>query len=435
VERPAAANTDEERVVKAALQWIVGNSALMVLALILAVLAWVVALEESDPTIEGRYTETIPVTLTGLPEGMIIVGTFDESVQVTIRAPQSIWSSLEVDDFDVEVDLTNLDAGTHRLPVQLALNKHPSRIVKIEPEYVSLEVENQIERAVPVHVQVEGEATLGYLKRPPIVDPLQVTVSGPSTYVSRVVEATGRISVQDSVDDVIEELRVQLRDSEGHPVPYVTVVPDTVNVHVPIEQSVYYRPLVVKVTLTGTLPSGYWITGISVDPPSVTVFGMPDVLTALPGHIETEPISLEGAQADVVERPMLIIPPNVSVVMSEQPVVRVAVEPVQSSLTVVVTPTLQGLGPGLTSTVAPETIELILSGPLPVLEALEDGDVRVVLDLFGLGSGTYPIEPQIVVPETVIAQSILPATLQVDIAIAPTPTSTEEGVDSESVNG
>jgi YbbR domain-containing protein len=278
---------------------------------------------------------------------------------------------------------------------------------------------------------VEGEATLGYLKRTPIVDPLQVTVSGPSTYVSRVVEAAAQISVQDSVADVIEDLRIQLRDSEGHSVPYVTVVPDTINVRVPIEQSVYYRPLVVKVTLTGTLPSGYWITGISVDPPSVTVFGIPDVLTALPGHIETEPISLEGAQADVVERPTLITPPNVSVVMSEQPVVRVAVEAVQSSLTVVVTPTLQGLGPGLTSTVAPETVELILSGPLPVLESLGKGDVRIVLDLFGLGPGTHPIEPRVVVPEVVTAQSILPATLQVDIASAPILTPTEESGDSE----
>ena len=419
---------------KAAFQWIAGNSPLMVLAFILAILAWVVALEESDPTIEARYAQTIPVTLTGLPEGLIIVGTFDESVQATIRAPQSIWNSLGVDDFDVVVDLANVDAGTHTLPVQLTLSKQPSRIVAIDPENVSLELEHQVDQAMPVQVQVEGEATLGYLKRPPIVNPLQVTVSGPSTYVSRVVEVVARISVQDSVADVTEELRVQLRDSTGHSVPYVTVVPDTIDVRVPIAQSVYYRPLVVKVTLTGTLPSGYWITGISVDPPSVTVFGIPDVLAALPGHIETEPISLEGAQTDVIERPALIVPSNVSIVMSEQPVVQVSVEAVQSSLTVVVTPTIQGLGPGLTSTVAPETAELILSGPLPVLEALEDGDVRVVLDLFGLGPGTHPIEPGIVVPEVVTAQSILPATLQVEIFVAPTPTPTEENVDSESNN-
>jgi YbbR domain-containing protein len=420
--------------VKAAFQWIAGNSPLMVLAFILAVLAWVVALEESDPTIEARYAQTIPVTLTGLQDGMVIVGTFNEGVQATIRTPQSIWNSLSVDDFNVVVDLANVDAGMHRLPVQLTLSKQPSRIVAVEPEYVSLELERQVERTMPVHVQVEGEVTLGYLKRSPIVDPSQVTVSGPSSYVSRVVEAMARVSVQDSVADVTEELRVQLRDSQGHSVPYITVVPDTIDVRIPIEQSVYYRPLVVKVTLTGTLPSGYWITDISVDPPSVTVFGIPEVLAALPGHIETEPISLEGAQTDVIERPALITPPNVSVVMGEQPVVQVSVEAVQSSLTVVVTPTIQGLGPGLTSTVAPEKVELILSGPLPVLEAMEHRDVRVVVDLFGLGPGTHPVEPRIVVPERVTAQSILPATLQVEISVAPTPTPTEESVDSESNN-
>jgi YbbR domain-containing protein len=292
-------------------------------------------------------------------------------------------------------------------------------------------LEHEIDQVIPVRVEVEGAPPLGYLKRAPIVDPLQVTVRGPSTYVTRVVEAVARISVQDSVDDVTAELRVQLRDDEGRSVPFVTVSPEAIEVRVPIEQSVYYRPLVVKVTLTGTLPSGYWITGISVDPPSVTVFGLPDALTALPGHIETEPISLEGAQADIIERPALIAPPNVSVVMSEQPVVRVAVEAVQSSLTAVVTPTLQGLGSGYTATVVPDTVELILSGPLPVLEALDEGDVRVVLDLFGLGPGTYANEPRIVVPEGVTAQSVLPATLQVEIFVAPSPTPTEESTDSE----
>jgi len=409
--------------VKAALRWLASNVPLMVLALVLAALAWVVAVEEEDPTREERYPQAIPITPSGLPEGMLIVGGFDERVQVTVRAPESVWSSLN---FTVTVDLTGLDAGSHRVPVQVTLNEHPSRVVLIEPEYVTLELEHEVGRTVPVRVQVEGEPTLGYLMRTMTVIPAQVTVSGPSTYVARVVEAVTQVSVQDANADVEGEFQLQPQDSEGQVVPYVTLSRERVSVRIPLELSVYYRPLVVKVTLEGQIASGYRITDISVEPPSVTVFGVPTVIAALPGYIETEPIGLEGAQADVVERPALNVPPNISVVMDEQPVVKVSIEAIQSSLTVEITPEIQGLEPGLTATVSPGTVEVILSGPLPLLEALEADDVRVVLDLFNLSRETHQIEPQIVVPEGVTAQSILPATVQVEILIAPTPTPIED---------
>jgi len=60
-----------------------------------------------------------------------------------------------------------------------------------------------------------------------------------------------------------------------------------------------------------------------------------------------------------------------------------------------------------------------LSGPLPLLETLATDDVRVILDLFGLGPGTHRVEPQVVVPEGTTAQNILPPTIQVEIVAVP----------------
>jgi YbbR domain-containing protein len=412
--------------VRTAVRWIASNVALMVLALVLASLAWIVAVEQEDPTLEGGYTQTIPVVLSEPPEGMVLVGEFDEQVQVTVRAPTSVWSTLEVDDFTVTADMEGLEAGIHKVPVEVTLDKPPSRVVLVEPQYVTLELEPEAERTVPIRVQVKGEPPLGYLMRTPIVMPSQVTISGPSTYVAQVVEAVTQVSVQDADAEVEGEFRLQPQDSEGQPVPYVTLAVDKVNVRVPIELSVYYRPLAIKVILEGRLASGYRITEVSVEPPSVTVFGVPDVTAALPGFIETEPINVEGAQADVVARPALSVPPNVSIIMDEQPVVQVSIEAIQSSITVVITPTIQSMEPGFTATVSPDTVEVILSGPLPLLDSLEANDVRIVLDLFRLPQGTHQIEPQMVVPEGVIAQSVNPATVQVEILPGPTPTSTED---------
>ena len=411
---------------KAALRWLASNSPLMVLALILASLAWVVATEEEDPAIQERYAQPIPVTLPALPEGMVIVGEFDERVQVTVRAPTSVFKTLTVDDFSATIDLAGLTAGVHQVPVQVTLDKQPAQVVLVEPDHVALELEPRAERSVPVRVQIEGKPTLGYLMRAPIIDPREVTVSGPGTYVTQVVEAVTLISVQDANADVKGDFPLQPQDSEGQPVPYVTLMPDVVDVHILIEPSGYYRPLAVKVVLEGQVAPGYRITNISVEPPTVTVFGAPNVIDALPGYIETEPIDVEGAQADVIKRPAaLSIPQNVALVSGQQVEVKVSIEAIQSSRTVEIVPELQGLEPGLTATVSPETVEVILGGPVPLLETLETDDVRVILDLFGLLPGTHQIEPQVVVPEGVTAQSINPATIQVEIFVAPTPTPTK----------
>ncbi|MCX7680360.1 MAG: CdaR family protein, partial [Anaerolineae bacterium] len=325
---------------KATLRWVAGNAPLMVLALILASLSWVVAVERNDPTIEQSYPQAIPVTLSGLSDGMVIVGDFKATVQFTVRAPASVWDTLESADFMAAVDLTGMGPGLYRLPVRWALNRHPAWVMRVEPEYVDVELDFKATRPVPVRVVVEGEPRLGYIQRPPIVTPSQVIVNGPESYVARIAEAVVTLSVQDATTDVSEELQPRLLDSQGQPVPYVTLETKKVSVQVPIQLSAYYRVLSVKAVLTGTLAPGYRITNISVDPPNVTVFGSPESIAALPGYIETRPINLEGVQANIVERPPLNLPQNISLVMAEQPVVRVFVEAIQGSRTVVVTPTV-----------------------------------------------------------------------------------------------
>lgn len=410
---------------KAAARWLINNFPLMVMAFLLALLAWFVALEQADPTMEKLYPQPVPVASPEPPQGMLIVGTFNEQVQVTLRAPQSIWQDLEVDDFDATVDLTGLSEGTHKVPVQVKLDKEPSRIVNYEPDEVTLDLDLKAERKVPVRIEPQGEPALGYDKRMAIANPEEVSVKGPMGYVTRVVRAFAAVSVQDADADVEAKLEVRPQDDEGNSVPYATLEPGEIDVRIPIEPSDYHRPLAVRVVLTGEVASGYRVKDISAEPPVITVFGTPAVLDELPGFIETKPIDIQGAQDDVVARPALNVPQSVSVVPGQEVRVRVNVDAIESSLTMKIAPELQGLSPGLTSTVSPETVEVIVSGPLPVLDKLKPEDVRVVLDLFELSVGTHQIEPQVIVPEKVTAQSVIPSSLQVEISAGavPTPTS------------
>jgi YbbR domain-containing protein len=78
--------------------------------------------------------------------------------------------------------------------------------------------------------------------------------------------------------------------------------------------------------------------------------------------------------------------------------------------------------PGFTATVAPETVEVILSGPVPVLEQLTDEDVRVLVDLLGLNPGIHSLEPQVVAPPEVVTEAVIPSSVQVEVILVATPT-------------
>lgn len=409
---------------KQALRWALSNLTMALLALVMALMAWVAATESADPTRTERYFIAIPVFPVGLAEDMTIVGEVHERVRVTVRAPESVWESITAEDFTATVDLSGLGEGVYRLPIQVELREKPSQVTW-EPRTVDIELARRAEREVPVRVLLDGEPAVGHLAHTPTSTPLHVTVTGPAPYVTRVVEAVATASVQDASASVEENVELEPLDSEGNPVPYVILTPSQARVVVPIVLSEEYRTLTVSPVRVGLPAPGYMITGFAVDPETVTVSGPADAIASLPGYIETEAINVEGAQANVVVRQRLNAPPNVAIVSNPHVTVTFYVEAIQSSLIIEITPTIQNLERGLVATVSPATVEVFLSGPLPQLDALQPEDVQIVLDLVGLLRGVHLIEirpEEVIAPEGLTVRSVLPAAVQVEIRSASTPT-------------
>jgi YbbR domain-containing protein len=77
--------------------------------------------------------------------------------------------------------------------------------------------------------------------------------------------------------------------------------------------------------------------------------------------------------------------------------------------------------------ISPTNVDIILSGPLPLLETLTRQSVRVTVDLTGLTAGKYQLSPNVeVLVANVAVESILPNTIEVTLTpiTLSTPTST-----------
>ncbi|NLS77010.1 MAG: hypothetical protein GXY76_07100 [Chloroflexi bacterium] len=404
---------------------LIENLGLVALALILAFLVWVGATFEENPPATVEFANAIPIEIVNRPQGWLVRNQSAEYVRVRVRGRQDSLGRLTVNSFRAVADLAGLASGLHEVPIVLQLSDKSISIVSYEPPSISLTLDRLEEKEVAVQVAIMDPASvpLGYTYQMPSSQPSFVKISGPKALVDRVVEAKASVWLQGSKTDVERKVAPRLLDSTGNAVEGLTPDPTSVTITIPIDQDVGFRDVTVRAVITGTPASGYWVSNILVEPPAITVFGLPSVLQEIGGFLQTNPIDITEAKADLVKKVTLSLPAGISILSenAQQGVqVKVAISAIVGGQTIQRELTKQGLSLGLKATVSPAVVDVILSGPLPVLQELSPNDVQVIADLFGLTVGTHKITPRaILVPEGLSVVSIVPDMVEVDIALGP----------------
>ncbi|GAB4539347.1 MAG: hypothetical protein Fur002_04320 [Anaerolineales bacterium] len=408
-------------------RWIAENYRTFLWAFALALAVWVAAVTAADPDETRTLRASIPIEVIGLDPGMVIRGEVPAALKLTLRAPHSIWNILDADPQSARaiLDLSGLSAGAHTLDVQIQINARPVQIIAASPRSVTLTLEALTSKSVTLDAELVGEVAIGYQAGSLDVAPQEVILSGAQSQVEKVARARIAVNIGGAREDIDKTLPIELLDENGAPVSAVSVSPEAVHVQLPISQQGGYRDVAVKVNASGRVASGYRMTDISVFPPVVTVYSEdPQLVNNLPGIIETQVLDLQNAQDNITTRLTLNLPAGVSVIGDQAVLIQVGISPIESSITlsgeqVEVT----GLNAGLTAQVSPAAVDVIVSGPVPVLEALARQDVRITVDLSGLGAGVYQIAPQV---EALIAnvkvESVLPNAIEVVITPSVTPT-------------
>ncbi len=400
------------------MRWILRNLTALGLALALAVTIWVVAVTEEDPFEEKPFPDSVPITITGLPDGMMIVGNPRPTADLQIRAPRSVWAALSADQLHVYADLSNAPSGVLTVPLTAVVDNRDSRITGLTPQEIQLTLEQIVVRQIPIRLEISGDPATGYKAGEVTLSPLTASISGPASAADSVSELVARLSLNNAKQTITQDVDLTPINSAGRTVPGVTLEPRTVAVSLPVEQLGGYRDVAVKAIIEGQVVPGFRITNISISPLVVTLFSAdPNIVASLPGFVETETIDINTARDDVEVRATLNLPPGVSLVGDQTVLIQINIAAIESSVTIQHDLEIQGLGPGLSAAPSPASVDVILDGPLPTLDSLTHDSIRVVLNLLGLPPGIHQVKPDVVVlPDGVRVQTILPATIEVLIA-------------------
>jgi YbbR domain-containing protein len=425
----STANAIEEisEMLLAPLRWLARNLSTLLLAFLLAVVVWVTAVISNDPNEEATY-RAVTLERIGLGSDLLMVNDIPSQVRITMRAPRSVWAQLNSDPRRVQawVDLTGLGSGNHTLPVRVRIDASPIRLVNIDPDDVEVTLEQLISREFQVQLVVSGESPLGYRKGEPQIEPLIVNVSGPESNVNRVVQVRASVDVTGFVETLQRAVDLEALDENDQLVENVTLIPRVANVTQPISLEGGFKNVVIRVVTKGQVANGFRLTNILVSPPTITLFSSdPQLLDSVPGFVDTLPVDLTNLNDDVEMNVGLNLPDGVSMMRVPSVLVQVSVAAIEGSLTLTLPVEVIGLEPGLEITISPSVVDVIIAGPLNLLDQLTAASFRVVLDLTGLPPGVYQKSPVVdLFPDFVRIQTTLPDTVEVTIEIAPTPTAT-----------
>jgi diadenylate cyclase len=402
------------------------------LAVLLAIATWLVVAEQVNPPQTVRI-DNIPLRVTGLSEDLLIVGDLPAAVSAVVQAPETIAVDLSPQSLRATVNLDQLDADVHRVPVDIRPADDQVRVVSREPGALDLELQPRATRSLTVSLIIPDRESLPFsyeISSTPTVTPALVTVTGPAEMVDTVDRAEVSVSLRGARSTISEERPVLLRDEQGRLVNGPALDPAAVQVTVPISQRFNTRDAAVHVVITGTVAPGYWISNINVEPKTVTLLGPPSTLEQIGGFVDTVPVDVTGAAGDIVRRVPLAPPVGVSALnergVSEGSVeARITVVPQFSNLRLTLPVEVTGAQPNDTISKSPAFVDVLLSGPLPVLNQVNADSklVRVLADVTGLEPGSHDVTPTLIAPDGLRA-TVVPNTIQVRIE-RPTPTPTQ----------
>ncbi len=393
---------------------------LIIVSLIVAVAVWILAVTSSDPSETRSYPKPVPIEIIGQSTNLVIINDLPETVTVNLRAPVSIWETLNSGKAGVRafIDLSGVDAGQYTTPVQMQVGIKPVEIISYSPQQIDLVLEKLSNKRFDIVVVNRGALPVGYQTEEPRLSETSAVVSGAESLVSQVAELRAVVDLSQVRSDINQTITLQPVDANGLPVREITVTPDKITLLQTVSQRGGYRNVVVKIVTEGLIKDGYRLTSITVNPPTVTVYSS-DTATVdeLPGYVDTRVINLVDRQEGFSEEVELNLPTDLQVIGSSLVEVKVEIEPVVSSVSlseIQLEPT--GLASNLTATIVPDKANIILTGPVPLLNNLFINDLRVLIDLTGRLPGVYSIEaePTLNIPGLEI-ESISPATFEVTI--------------------
>ena len=283
-----------------------------IVALGVAVVLWVVVMNEQNPSIES--TSTVPLAVVNSPEGYKVTK-IEDTVKIRVRGPRSLFVSATAEDFRAYVDLGGAEDGTQSYKVQTALPQG-FELVEVQPESVEFHLDKIIEKQVHADIIVTGSSAPGTTVAKVTQTSPVVTIEGPQSAVESVVRVVGYVGLSGNQNDFDLQVPLAALNADGREVQGVKVVPASMEVSVQLARGLTKKIVTIHPVFKGSLPSGLTLGDVRTDPMKIEIAGEAKTLEGV-SAVDTEEIDLSSLTESKKFTVKLHLPSGVTVTNPE----------------------------------------------------------------------------------------------------------------------
>ena len=275
------------------------NLWLKILAVMIAFVVWIIVAQINNPVSTQTYNN-VRVTLVGTNvlenEGKVYqVLNNSDIVKITVRAPESVISSLTAADISVIADLSEIrEDGT--VPIVYSLDRAES--ITADHDEVQVVVEGKKTRYINIVYELVGSVGDGCVAGKVNLERNRIEVSGPKSEVDKIAYAQVTIDLDGAIKTISADMEIHLYDQSGHRIESETIVKQTDYVTTTVTV-LSTKVVPIYSSATGEPANGYlYADDIYIYPEVVTIAGDTGVLNNI-NWIEVDPIDIGGATGDV----------------------------------------------------------------------------------------------------------------------------------------
>lgn len=386
--------------VKRLLRLLSNNWGFKILALVLAIIIWLVIVNIEDP--EKSRVMTVPVSVENeeylLDQGYSYEVDGRSEVSFTVSGARTIIEDLSESDFKATADLSEINEDMDSVPIRITVTRFSSGLtLQKRTQYLDVTVEKIISKDFEIQVDEQGTASENRNVSIVSVNPSTVTVTGPESILAPVTEAKVTVDISNSDDDFSRNGEITLWDEAGRQVEdsKITLSDRQATVQFSVDAR---KDVTLTAQTSGTPKDGYQVTAITCTPEKTTVAGADDLLSALTG-IELTSDELDVTDKDesfTVELPITNALPG-GVVLAEgaasKTTVTITIEPyITKELTINTGQiSVKGLADGYTLTFDDDTVDIVLKGREEDIADIEAEDVTGSVDVSSLKAGDQSV--------------------------------------------
>lgn len=267
-------------------KWITNNLGLKILALLVSVGLWIIAININDPVSENTYTVNVSLQNAGVLSSAgkyFEVKDNSDRIKVVVRGTRTALSQFNQADIVATADLSKITED-NLVPIDLSTTKQSDKIegIRSDSQYVKLALEDVRRLQMPIEVKVLNDPQDGYILGSTQTSQNVVIISGPESIINQVESAAVEIDVSGATTDVKISLPIHLYSKEDD-------IIDTTKVNMSVQEisttaSILQKAVVPLIAIPqGTPTQGYVLNGIMEGlPTEITIAGKSNIVSKIP---------------------------------------------------------------------------------------------------------------------------------------------------------